>query len=266
MHALVALVNVALGNVGATVRYLPDPDGPPPAAGGSIAALARELEAGQVETLIVLGGNPAYDAPADLDFAARLGRAGTLIHLSHDRNETSALAAWHLPRAHCLEAWGDARAWNGTVSVAQPLIEPLFDGRSPIELLALAAGLSETKGYDLVRQAILPLVGSEGLAAGAARRDGRGQRAGRGRSRGGGGGGGDDATTTGWAGSPRAPKPSAQALELVFLPDRKVYDGRFANNAWLQELPDPITKLTWDNARWSRRARPTRWASATATS
>jgi molybdopterin-containing oxidoreductase family iron-sulfur binding subunit len=247
VHALVALANLALGNAGATVRYLPDPDGPPPAAGGSIAALARELEAGQVQTLIVLGGNPAYDAPAELDLAARLARAGTLIHLSHDRNETSALAAWHLPRAHWLESWGDARSWSGTVSVAQPLIQPLFDGRSPIELLALAAGLPQAKGYDLVRQAILPLVGGEngwrqalhdGVVAGSApaAADPAATAA------------AAAVTAAGWAAPPRAPKPSPQALELVFLPDRKVFDGRFANNAWLQEFPDPITKLTWDNA------------------
>ncbi|MCU0231444.1 MAG: TAT-variant-translocated molybdopterin oxidoreductase [Acidobacteria bacterium] len=248
VHALVALANVALGNVGTTVRYLPDPDAPARAANPSLVALAEAIDAGQVQTLIVLGGNPAYDAPADLDFAARLSRAGTVLHLALERNETSALASWHLPRAHWLETWGDARSWDGTVSVAQPLIQPLFDGRSPIELLALVAGLPQTKGYELVRQAILPLVGSEsgwrralhdGLVAGSAPAP-------------------IDAAATlavaaaadpwPWSGVAPAQKPSPQALELVFLADRKVYDGRFANNAWLQEFPDPITKLTWDNA------------------
>jgi molybdopterin-containing oxidoreductase family iron-sulfur binding subunit len=247
VHALAALANVALGNVGATVQYVADPDGPPPSETGSITALARAIDAGAVQTLLILGGNPAYDAPAELEFAARLGKAGTVLHLSHDRNETSALAGWHLPRAHWLESWGDARSWNGTLSVVQPLIQPLFDGRSPAELLALTAALPETKGYDLVRAAVLPLVGGEkgwrqalhdGMVAGSAPPPVDPAAAAAAAA----------TTATGWSSVPPGSKPSAQALELVFLPDRKVFDGRFANNAWLQEFPDPITKLTWDNA------------------
>ena len=248
VHALAALANIALGNAGTTVQYVADPDGPPPSGTASITALARAIDAGGVQTLIVLGGNPAYDAPAELDFAARLGKAGTVLHLSHAVNETSALAGWHLPRAHWLESWNDARSWNGTVSVAQPLIQPLFDGKSPAELLALVAGLPETKGYDLVRSAILPLVGGEkgwrqalhdGMVAGSTPPPADPTAAAAAAAA---------ATAGGWSGMPPGSKPSAQALELVFLPDRKVFDGRFANNAWLQEFPDPITKLTWDNA------------------
>ncbi len=250
MHALAALANVALGNVASTVQYVADPDGPAPAAAASIAALARAIDAGEVQTLLVLGGNPVYDAPAELDLAARLGKAGTVLHLSLAPNETSALADWLLPRAHWLESWGDARSWDGTVSVVQPLIQPLFDGKSPAELLALVAGLPEPKGYDIVREAILPLAGSEkgwrqalhdGLVQASAPAPGDPSAS----------------VATAAAGlaaalaavdAGAAGKPSAQALELVFLTDRKVFDGRFANNAWLQEFPDPITKLTWDNA------------------
>jgi len=245
VHALVALTNLALGNGGTTVRYIEDPAGARPSHADSIAALARAIDGGEVETLLVLGGNPAYDAPADLEFARRLGSVKTVVHLSMHRDETSTLAAWHLPRAHWLESWSDARAWDGAVSVIQPLIQPLFEGRTPAELLALVAWLPVRNGYDLVRETLGPLVGSErgwrralhdGVVAGSALPASERPIA---------------ADTLAAAIATSRPVPSragAEALELVFLPDRKVYDGRFANNAWLQELPDPVTKLTWDNA------------------
>jgi molybdopterin-containing oxidoreductase family iron-sulfur binding subunit len=245
VHALAHLLNAALGAIGTTVTYpaAPDPTRSTHLAG--IAALAAEIAAGRVSTLVVIGGNPAYDAPADLDFADRLAKVATTIRLGLFDDETSALCRWHLARAHALESWGDARAWDGTVSVVQPLIEPLYGGRTPIELVATMLGEAQPRGYELVRATLAGHVGSGDVEAAwrQALRDGV------------------------LAGSalpalpvvPRSEPLAARlavlsagspggGLELVFTAGSTVRDGRFANNAWLQELPDPLTKLTWDNA------------------
>ena len=248
VHALAALVNVALGAVGQTVTYVADPDAEMRTGVASITALAAEMQAGRVDTLVILEGNPAYDAPADLDFATRLKRVPHAIHLSQHDDETSRLCSWHVPAAHALESWGDGRAWDGTYSVVQPLIEPLYGGRTPIELIAAVLGDAGAKGYDLVRQTFAALAPGgdvekawrrslhDGLLAGSAfpaattapaRVEALFQALDR------------AAAAGGWAGG--------KGLEAVFVADRKVHDGRFANNAWLQELPDPLTKLTWDN-------------------
>ncbi|MHC4787182.1 MAG: 4Fe-4S dicluster domain-containing protein, partial [Planctomycetota bacterium] len=197
---------------------------------------------------VIIGGNPVYDAPADLDFAAALGQVRTSVHLSLYDNETSRLCTWHVPRAHELESWGDARAWDGTIGVIQPLILPLFEGLSPIELLAVMANDDKTTGHDIARRTF-----GEGTAAPDVERLWRrtlhdGYKAGSAHS---------TATTSvldaaattavedlwqSWT------PPAGDAFELVFVQDACVHDGRLANNGWLQELPDPLTKLTWDNA------------------
>ena len=201
--------------------------------GASIAALADDVRAGRVDTLLMLDANPAYDAPADLDFAALLQRVPLSAHLGLYRDETARAAGWHLPMAHCYEAWSDARAHDGTASIVQPLIAPLYGGRSAHEILALLAGAASRDGHALVRATW----------------------------------GGDDAA---WRGSlrrgivagsaakpvpapavrPPAPAsvPTAAPLVALFAPDPAVDGGAFANNAWLQELPRPLTSLTWDNA------------------
>ncbi len=139
VHALVALLNSLLGGVGRTLRYVAPPAGEETAQLASLGALARSMATGEVEALVILGGNPVYDAPADLDFAGGLARVGTSVHLSLYDNETSRRCRWHLPRAHCLECWGDALAWDGTYYSVQPLIEPLYGGKSAAELLAMLA-------------------------------------------------------------------------------------------------------------------------------
>ncbi len=247
LHALVYALNQTLGNVGQTLSFTADPDGERRAHVAAIGELVQRLRAGEIQALVILGGNPVYDAPAELDFAAALDKAPLRLHLSHYANETSQRCTWHLPRAHYLESWGDGRAWDGTVSLVQPLIEPLYDGRTPIELLALLSGDSLTRGYDIVRRTF-----QEQFARG-----------------------GDFETTwrqclhdgivpeTAWpvTDPPRATPAgesaalsrivadaaAAAGMALVFRADYKVHDGRFANNGWLQELPDPITKTTWDN-------------------
>jgi molybdopterin-containing oxidoreductase family iron-sulfur binding subunit len=197
---------------------------------------------------VIIGGNPVYDAPADLDFAAALGQVRTSVHLSLYDNETSGLCTWHVPRAHELESWGDGRAWDGTIGITQPLILPLFEGLSPIELLAVMADDDKTTGHDIARRTF-----GEATAAPDVERLWRrtlhdGYKAGSAHS--------TANPSVADAAVPTAVEdlwqswmpPAGDAFELVFVPDACVYDGRFANNGWLQELPDPLTKLTWDNA------------------
>ena len=200
--------------------------------------LAADMKAGKVSTLLILGGNPAYDAPADTDFANLLKGVASSIHLSLYEDETSKLCKWHLPRAHYLESWGDARAWDGSANIVQPLIMPLYEGKSAIEILAMVLGetVSEDLGHELVVktwQSVLPKEGFE-LAFRKALEAGYSQ------------GGYAEAQVKVNAGNYPAAEES-KGLYLRFVPDSKVYDGRFANNGWLQETPDTLTKVVWDN-------------------
>ncbi len=124
-----------------------------------MASLVSAMKGGTVQTLVVLGGNPVFDAPADLDFASAMAKVPNSIALGHTVDETSAKAKWHVPRAHYLESWGDARAVGGTLSVVQPLILPLFGGRSPVEVLGLMVSGQDRPGYDIVRETWNPILG-----------------------------------------------------------------------------------------------------------
>jgi MoCo/4Fe-4S cofactor protein with predicted Tat translocation signal len=257
VHALVHLVNSALGNAGRTVSYTagPDRDGIEMDVSHTLPLFAdTDLRAGKCDTLILLGGNPVFDGGPDARFAEALRQVKTSIHLSLFDNETSECCSWHIPRAHYLELWGDARAYDGTVSLMQPLIDPLYDGKTPIELLVLMAGDPLSNGYDIVRRTFREQFAHDGDFEAAwlkALHDGV-------------------IENTLWpeespvlqAGQvrgltlvqmlqdhARAWRPAEpDNYEIVFCPDHCVYDGRFANNGWLQELPDPMTRLTWDNA------------------
>lgn len=247
VHALAHALNAALGNAGHTVNYFPvvDPLETDPTAG--IKQLATEMEKGAVGTLVILGGNPAYDAPSDLKLAERIKAVATTVHVSSHLNETSKLCAWYVPRAHALEAWGDHRAVDGTVSIQQPLIAPLFNGRSDIEILARIAGDTAPKGFALVQQTVKGSLSApsgmtrawnealkSGLLGPAARAFGP-----------------LEARQTEIGAAFAQAKPAAalspQNLEITFSPCPKLLDGRHANNPLLLELPDPVTKVTWDN-------------------
>lgn len=236
-HALGFAINLALGAVGSTVSYMPLPEVP---GSGSLPELREALESSAVKLLLVLGGNPALTAARELGGEGNLRRAKTLIRLGLYEDETSRLAHWHLPQAHFLEGWGDVRTLDGVYSVVQPLIAPLYGGKTAEELLSLALG-QEQSAYELVRETFAALAGSKG-AEQAFRKtlhDGLWseklagpvavQLAG-----------------TGWLGALGVQDETKLAAWV--LPDSKVLDGRFANNPWLQELPEPITKLTWGNA------------------
>lgn len=255
VHAAVHRINALLGNVGKdkTITYtsLPAPDRPP--HGEAIRSLVAEMNDGKVDTLLILGGNPVYNAPADLAFDKALARVETTIHLSAYRDETSRRSTWHLPRAHFLEAWGDGRSYDGTYSVIQPMIAPLSNGRSAIEVVSMILG-SDSQGAppppeELIQRTFRDEVaGKSGIPWRQVVRDGLMAE-----SR------WPVEAITAKSGDPAKAKESSMAqltesptddgpLEIVFDPDRSMYDGRFANNSWLQEFPDPVTKLTWGNA------------------
>jgi molybdopterin-containing oxidoreductase family iron-sulfur binding subunit len=246
VHALAHAMNHVLGNVGRTVVYTEpvaalaiEPTSP-------LADLVRDMQAGEVELLLILGGNPVLTAPADLRFADHLARVGMRVHVGLYDDETSLLCHWHVPEAHFLESWSDVRAADGTASIVQPLIAPLYDGKTAHEVLAACAGHPERSSYELVRdywkrqhadgdfERFWRRALHDGVVAGTAL----------------------PAKTTvrlrpDWAArvaAARAAAPAEGTLDVVFRTDPSVFDGRFANNGWLQELPRPVTKLTWENA------------------
>lgn len=241
VHALVALINQALGNTGQTVVYTK----PVVDAASSLDAvkqLSADINSGAVKTLFVLGGNPVYSLPADLGFADSIKRVPATVSLTADENETWASTEWQLPESHPFEAWGDARALDGTVSIQQPLIEPLYGGKSVLELAAAIAG-TEGKGYDIVKKSWTSQWGADAAKKwNQALHDGviEGTKQAPVDAK-------ADAGKV-LAAAQAAIKPASSGLEVVFYPSAGPYDGRFANNAWLQEAPDPMTKVVWDNA------------------
>jgi molybdopterin-containing oxidoreductase family iron-sulfur binding subunit len=244
VHAAVVALNAALGNVGTTVDYHEPVDALLPAR-NNLPELVAALRDGTVKTLVVLGGNPAYDAPADLDFAGAAAKAEELIHIGLHVDETAGLASWHVPRAHFLESWDDARASCGTLSVVQPLILPLYGGKSGVELMGLLASGEDRPGYELVRETWRGMLGEgnferrwnrvlhDGLLAGS-QLPAAPLKA-------------QPGVLAELSNEAKALAASPGRLDLVLLPCPKIHDGSSANNAWLQELPDAITKVAWDN-------------------
>ncbi|MGB5809587.1 MAG: 4Fe-4S dicluster domain-containing protein, partial [Polyangiales bacterium] len=257
VHALATAINGALGNFGRTTFFGPELDPNDPASRESIAALA---EAEDVTSLIIVDGNPVYDAPADIDFAGFLAREGlTSLHLSSHRNETTVACTWHAPMAHELEAWGDQQAIDGSVSIQQPLIAPLYGGRSAIELLAVLVGAKATTGDKITRELHEEQIKTDtktliGLGASPKEFNAdavwrQGLHAGilllpKGTK--------PSVATVGIIEDLRRPVPrtvvSPTNVEVTFEPDFALWDGTHANNLWALELPAPMTKLVWDNA------------------
>lgn len=241
LHALAAAMNAAIGAHDGLVQYVDVVDVAETEPLADIQSLAERIEG---KTVVILGGNPVYDAPADLDFAARLATAGMSVHLSSHDNETSAACTWHVPMSHALESWCDQQSIDGTVAIQQPLIAPIRGGRNAAEILGMMAGMDAWRGYHAVRQTAANIIGDvsvfeqtwrNALHRGVLPRE-----------------------------LPSASRPAINAAsvssalaattasgdgwEVVFAPCAKAFDGRAINNPWLLELPDPITKLTWDNA------------------
>jgi molybdopterin-containing oxidoreductase family iron-sulfur binding subunit len=324
VHALVHAINQALGNIGATITYVPPPEIVPSEQHAALGELVSDMNAGRVQMLLIIGeSNPVQTAPADLNFADAISKVQTRFHSSLFLDETATLCHWHVPAAHFLEAWSDARTIDGTVSIVQPLIEPLYGGKSAHEIVQTLLERPERNGYDIVREfwaasraaSAASAAGAVGAAATGATPTvapalPAGQQAGESRqgsqpaeqnvaamvaqqvapppptadqraaalfdrnwrrwlhdgfipgtafadasaaptfAPGGASVGKPGAPAPGAAGAPSAlssvnPIPG---IEVNFRRDPTIYDGRFANNGWLQELPKPVTKLTWDNA------------------
>jgi len=241
VHALAHDFNSRSGNVGKTVFYTDPVDANPVNQTESIKELAADMQAGKVDLLIILNGNPAYDAPADLNFSELLksNKVPLRVHYGLHQNETAELCQWHVPATHELESWGDARAYDGTVSIIQPLIAPLYNGKSEIEFVALLNGQADATGYDLTRAywqkqhtgADFEQFWRRSLHDGWIENTTYAPKAVTARL----------AETVGGFSDPNA-------IELNIRRDPTIYDGQFSNNGWLQELPKPMTKLTWDNA------------------
>lgn len=249
VHALAHAINEKLGNVSKTVTYTQPLEVEPVNGLESLRELVADLNAGHVQTLIVLDTNPAYTAPADFDFVHAYLKADHRLHSGLYYDETAELSNWHLPQAHFLESWGDTRAYDGTVGIIQPLISPMYEGKSALDLLVILTSDAHLSAHDTLRNywmANRSAYGSgqefedwwettlnNGFIAGSA------FPAKQVISK-------PSPPTASPLGS-REP-PEDQGLEIVFRSDPCLFDGRFANNSWLQELPKPLTQLTWDNA------------------
>ena len=237
VHAIAHAMNGMLANAGRTVVYTDPIEARPEDQLESLGALVGDLKSGAVKTLLILSGNPVFNAPADLGFREALQKAPRRVHLSLESDETSFECQWHVPEAHFLESWSDARAFDGTASVVQPLIAPLYGGRSAHEVFAALSDQPERSAYELVRETWrAKMTGDfenawrralhDGVIAGTAL---------------------PLRTMTGAAFPSETRSASAETLEITFRPDPTIHDGRFANNGWLQELPKPVTTVTWDN-------------------
>lgn len=241
VHALAHAMNAALGNVGQTVIYTDPIEARPEDQIAALRQLVGEMNAGEVKFLLILGGNPVYNAPADIDFATALGKVPVSVHTGLHVDETSRLTHWHVPESHFLEAWGDARAYDGTITILQPMIEPLYYSHSQIEILDLFLQIPNWNGHRIVQSYWKAASKASNFDQWWRKSVGSGLI--------------DNSALP--AITPQLKQidtssllnaGNGQNLDLIFRTDPYIYDGRYASNAWLQELPKHITKLTWDNA------------------
>jgi len=255
VHAAAIAINEALGNVGKTVIYTETVNPLPSIQTDDLKSLVADMNAGKVEWLVILDSNPVYSTPADLKFESALSKVKTIVHLGSHVDETAQLSHWHINSAHYLESWSDARAYDGIVSIVQPMIDPLYGGHTAHEVVQAMLDNPDLSGYDAVRENWRQQLSSKGdfefnwrkvlhdgfiadtaftpKAGGASKASAQGSNNQFG-----------DLPVTARASS----NGGADALEIVFRPDPNLYDGRFANVGWLQELPQPVTNLSWDNA------------------
>ena len=240
VHLLAHAMNNALGAIGTTVFFH---DAPRPNE-GTLADLAAALNANQVDTLVITGGNPVYTAPANLNWAATQRKAREIIRLGYYEDETANVCDLHLPETHFLESWGDARTSDGTYVPVQPLIAPLYSGVSEIEVLANLGSAPIKTGYDIARDTFRTLTGSnsendwkqflhDGFWQNTAAQPVQANL--------------DQNALNQALQAAKPAAPTAQNLEIVLCRDNSLDDGRYANNGWLQEMPDPVTKITWEN-------------------
>ena len=235
VHALVYAINKELGN-NESAKYVERKDTEISSL-KSLASLTEKMKAGSVSTLLMLNTNPVYNAPADLKFSSALKKVENSIHVGLYNDETGKVSSWHIPTTHYLENWSDARSVDGTASVVQPLIAPLFDGKSAVEVLSLVVSGEFKPGYDIVRESWKDLVSGsfeaswrkvlhDGVLANSANKF---------------------ESPSANVKNLDAPKDGKDGYEVLFTLSPAVYDGRFANNGWMQELPNAVTRISWDN-------------------
>jgi molybdopterin-containing oxidoreductase family iron-sulfur binding subunit len=241
VHALAHAMNAALGAAGTTVYYTDAVEAKPEDQSAALKELVGDMNAGKVDLLLIMGGNPVYDAPADLKFSDAMGKVQLRVQHSVYQNETTDFVHWHVNATHYLEQWGDARTIDGTATLIQPLIAPLYDGKSEYEFVEALIGSSATTGYEIVRrywqgkltgdfEAAWRKSLNDGYVAGTALPA-------------------KSVAAKGTISSASAAdKGGAPALEVIFRRDPTVYDGTYTNNAWLQETSKPMTQICWDNA------------------
>ena len=241
VHAAAYALNAALGAVGKTVIYTETVNPMPSEQMADFKSLVADMNAGKVQWLVILGVNPIYSAPADLDFQDAFAKIPVTVHLGSHVDETGAIANWHINKANYLESWSDARAYDGTISIIQPMIAPMYSGKSAHDVLQTLLENVQLSAYDVVMaNAKTYIKGDFATAWRKSLHDGwvegtafPAKAAGGGKSA---------------AGSFPAPAASSSGLEILFRPDPSLYDGRFANVGWLQELPKQVTNLSWNNA------------------
>ena len=238
--ALALAINNALGNVGKTVQISSQPLNPLPSDQiADLKNLVADLNAGKADWLVILNANPVYSTPGELGFLSAFNKAKTVAHLGTHQDETGQIAHWHIPAAHPLEYWSDARSYEGTVSIVQPLIDPLYGGHTSHEVFQALLNDPLVSNYEAVRETCRPLIKGDfetgwrkALHAGWI--DGTKF---------------DTTAKSAAAAQINVPAPAPKdAFEVIFRPDPNIYDGRFSNVGWLQELPKPVTSLSWDNA------------------
>jgi MoCo/4Fe-4S cofactor protein with predicted Tat translocation signal len=242
VHAAAYALNAALGNVGKTVIYTETVNPLPSEQNADFASLVGDINAGKVQWLVMLGVNPLYSAPADLEFQAAFDKVPNTVHLGSHVDETGVLSVWHINKTHYLESWSDARAYDGTISIIQPMIAPMYGGHSAHEVLQSLLDNPEASAFDVVQEnAKTYIKGDFATAWRKALHDGWVE-----------GTAFTASSASPKGGASQAPAASSAApagmYEISFRPDPSLYDGRYANVGWLQELPKQITNLSWDNA------------------
>ncbi|HEY1498041.1 MAG TPA: TAT-variant-translocated molybdopterin oxidoreductase [Acidobacteriaceae bacterium] len=241
VHLAAFAINQSLGNVGKTVVYT-DPVNPMPTIqGDDLKSLVADMNAGKVDWLVILNSNPMYATPADLDFETAFNKVGTVVHLGSHVDETGDQAHWHINNAHYLEMWSDARAYDGTVSIVQPMIDPMYGGHNAHEIVQSMLDQPDVSAYDAVRGTWKQQLSKgdfefnwrkvlhDGWIDGTAFTP-------------------KTAAAKGGASAASSTPTSGDSIEVAFRPDANVYDGRYANVGWMQEIPRPVTNLSWDNA------------------
>ena len=247
VYELALAINAALGNIGKTAFVSQDTVNPLPSDQmADMRGLVADLNAGKVDWLVMLDSNPIYTAPADLDFPAAFNKANIAVHLGSHLDETGQIAHWHINSAHYLESWSDCRAYDGRVSIVQPMIAPLYGGKSAHDVLQSLLNDPMKSAHDAVRETWMAVIQKNETVPGDAEMAWRkvlhdGWIEGTAFDK--------TAKTTvqaAYQGTVPAPAPK-DSLEVIFRPDPNLYDGRYANVGWLQEIPKPVTNLSWDN-------------------